>query len=156
MERREYLEEEDFETRGPLWSRITSWLHRGDEEDEDYVDEPTPIRSNGASRGHVLRLDPTRANAIFVRLDFRSMDDAQAASDRLKERRAVIVNFERSDEDIARRGIDFISGVTYALDGYYQKVGDKVFLFTPSNTAIAVEDDSDADRVTYGAYGVVR
>lgn len=78
------------------------------------------------------------------------MQDAQAAADRLKERRAVIVNFERTDEDVARRGVDFISGVTYALDGFYEKVGEKVFLFTPANTAIVVDDSEPASA--YGAY----
>jgi cell division inhibitor SepF len=81
------------------------------------------------------------------------MQDAQAAADRLKERRAVVVNFERTDEDVARRGIDFISGVTYALDGFYEKVGEKVFLFTPNNTAIIADEADPVDRVAgYGAY----
>ena len=39
--------------------------------------------------------------------------------------------------------IDFISGVTYALNGFYERVGDKVFLFTPSNIIIADEDEAE-------------
>ena len=38
--------------------------------------------------------------------------------------------------------------VTYALDGYYQRIGTKVFLFTPSNTVISVEDDLDQEQRT--------
>src|SRR4051794_40005927 len=63
----------------------------------------------------------------------RSLADAQKAAEDLKERRPVIVNLEMTDEEVARRVIDFISGVTYALNGYYERVGDKVFLFTPAN-----------------------
>jgi len=48
---------------------------------------------------------------------------------------------EKADDDLARRVIDFISGVTYALNGFYERVGDKVFLFTPANIIIADEDE---------------
>ncbi|HOC32234.1 MAG TPA: cell division protein SepF [Armatimonadota bacterium] len=125
-----------------IFSKISDLLKSRDEEEED---DDFPSASPGAGRTRYTRLDASRSNAIFVRLDFRSMEDAQAAADRLKERRPVIVNFERTDEEVARRGVDFISGVTYALDGFYQKVGDKVFLFTPSTTSISVEDASPDD-----------
>ncbi|NMC82673.1 MAG: cell division protein SepF [Armatimonadetes bacterium] len=125
-----------------IFSKISDLLKSRDEEEED---DDFPSAGPGAGRTRYTRLDASRSNAIFVRLDFRSMEDAQAAADRLKERRPVIVNFERTDEEVARRGVDFISGVTYALDGFYQKVGDKVFLFTPSTTSISVEDASPDD-----------
>ena len=105
-----------------IFSKISDLLKSRDEEEED---DDFPSASPGAGRTRYTRLD--------------------AAADRLKERRPVIVNFERTDEEVARRGVDFISGVTYALDGFYQKVGDKVFLFTPSTTSISVEDASPDD-----------
>lgn len=61
----------------------------------------------------------------------------------MKDRRPVIVNLEKTDDDLARRVIDFISGVTYALNGFYERVGDKVFLFTPANIVITDEDESE-------------
>jgi len=125
-----------------IFTKISDLLKSRDEEEED---DEFPSAGPGAGRTRYTRMDASRSNAIFVRLDFRSMEDAQAAADRLKERRPVIVNFERTDEEVARRGVDFISGVTYALDGFYQKVGDKVFLFTPSTTSISVEDASPDD-----------
>ena len=140
------LEEEEYERRG--WrERIKSLFSHEDEmEDEEEMD----ASRNAPRQAPVLRMDHGRGNAIYTRLSFRSMQDAQAAADRLKERRAVVVNFERTDEDVARRGIDFISGVTYALDGFYEKVGEKVFLFTPANTAIVVDDSEPASA--YGAF----
>ena len=56
---------------------------------------------------------------------------------------AVILNLEQTEEDVARRAIDFVSGAAYALDGYYERVGERVFLFTPSNTLIASEDEGE-------------
>ena len=71
-----------------------------------------------------------------------ALADAQKAAEDLKERRPVIVNLEATEEEVARRVIDFISGVTYALNGYYERVGDKVFLFTPANIIIADEEEA--------------
>lgn len=153
MERTEMLEDEDYERRGWV-EKIKAMFAHGDDMEEDDDLDGAPIARPVGRQAPVLRTDHGRGNAIYTRLAFRGMQDAQAAADRLKERRAVIVNFERTDEDVARRGIDFISGVTYALDGFYEKVGEKVFLFTPNNTAIVADDSDPADRVAaYGAYG---
>lgn len=140
MERNDLMTEEEYDR--PHWiDKFKSMFSHGDEEDEfeeDYADQP-PARSS-ARHTPLLRMDHARGSAIFVRKDYHTMQDAQVAADRLKERRPVIVNFEHADPDEARHGIDFISGVVYALDGFYEKVGENVFLFTPSNTEIAVED----------------
>ena len=142
------LEEEEYERRGWI-EKFKSMFSHDEFEDEEEADASVATRT-APRQTPVLRMDHQRGNAIYTRLSFRSMQDAQAAADRLKERRAVIVNFERTDEDVARRGIDFISGVTYALDGFYEKVGEKVFLFTPANTSIVVDDSEPASA--YGAY----
>ena len=39
-------------------------------------------------------------------------------------------------EDVAKRLIDFASGLTYALDGGMQRIADKVFLLTPPNVDV--------------------
>lgn len=149
MERNNLMQEEEYE-RGPGWmDKFRSMFSHGDEEDEyeeDYADAP-PARA-ATRHTPLLRMDHARGSAIYVRKDYHTMQDATVAADRLKERRPVIVNFEHADEDEAKHGIDFISGVVYALDGFYEKVGDKVFLFTPSTTEIAVEDNDAGMRST--------
>lgn len=90
--------------------------------------------------GTLLQVHAHRGSQISKRAP-RSLSDAQRAAEDLKERRPVIVNLEKADDELARRVIDFISGVTYALNGFYERVGDKVFLFTPSNIIIADEDE---------------
>lgn len=75
-----------------------------------------------------------------------SFDDAQHVADHLKSRKPVVVNFENTDTEIAKRIIDFISGTTYALSGNIQKVGTNIFLCAPSNVDVAYtqqEDQSD-------------
>lgn len=147
MERNDLVEgDEDFERLGWI-EKFKSMFSHGDEYDDDMPEEPRA----SAARAHapqrpLLRMDASRGNTIYVRRDFRDMEDARVASDRLKERRPVIINFAHADPEAARRGVDFISGVVYALDGYYQKVGEQVFLFTPSNLLIDTEDQPASDR----------
>ncbi|MGQ9525947.1 MAG: cell division protein SepF [Armatimonadota bacterium] len=112
-----------------------------DNEDEEYEDEsPLGPRGDRGSRV-VVRVQNARPSEISVRLAPRTLNDAQAAADELKQRRPVILNLEQTDREVAHRLVDFISGVTYALDGYYQRVGKNVFLFTPSHISISVEDE---------------
>jgi cell division inhibitor SepF len=121
--------------------------HEDDEEEEGaYAPPPTngtaarPARRGGG--GTLLQVHQHRGSQITKRQP-RSLADAQKAAEDLKERRPVIVNLEGTDDDLARRVIDFISGVTYALNGFYERVGDKVFLFTPANIIIADEDEPE-------------
>lgn len=46
----------------------------------------------------------------------------------MKNYEPVVVNFENTDADTAKRIIDFISGTAYALAGDIKKVGKNVFL----------------------------
>jgi cell division inhibitor SepF len=70
----------------------------------------------------------------------RSFNDAQQIADRFKEGVPVILNLQGSDQELAKRLIDFGSGLTYALDGGMQRVADKVFLLTPRNVEVSAEE----------------
>ena len=92
-------------------------------------DRPTvvrPIAPEKAARVHVV------APARFA--------DAQEIGDRLKDDQPVIVNLQVVDRDLARRMIDFCSGLAYALGGSMEKVADQVFLLTPSNVEVSAEE----------------
>jgi cell division inhibitor SepF len=52
----------------------------------------------------------------------------------------VIINLQTVEPDLAKRLIDFGSGLTYALDGGMQRIADKVFLLTPKNVEVSAED----------------
>jgi cell division inhibitor SepF len=66
--------------------------------------------------------------------------DAQEIGDRFKSGQPVIVNLQANERELARRMIDFCSGVTYALSGSMDKVADQVFLLTPSNVEVSAEE----------------
>ena len=67
-------------------------------------------------------------------------NDAQEIGDRLKNSQPVIVNLQGVDRELARRLIDFSSGLTYGLGGQMERVADSVFLLTPSNVEVSPEE----------------
>jgi cell division inhibitor SepF len=123
-----------------------SWIGKlkdrwfGEAEEEEEIDEAFRSGNRRSGPGTIVKLHSTRGTQISKRAP-KNLGDAQKAAEDLKDRRPVIVNLEKTDDDLARRVIDFISGVTYALNGFYERVGDKVFLFTPANIVITDEDE---------------
>lgn len=76
-----------------------------------------------------------RMNVIIVMP--KSFDDAQEIANSLKSKKPVVVNFEGTESETAKRIIDFISGTTYALGGEIKKLGRSVFLCAPSNVNVS-------------------
>ncbi len=70
----------------------------------------------------------------------KSFNDAQQIADQFKDSIPVILNLQQTDADLAKRLIDFASGLTYALDGGMQRIADKVFLLTPRNVDVSAEE----------------
>ena len=69
----------------------------------------------------------------------RRFDQAQELADKFKEGKPVIMNLEAADRDVARRLIDFASGLCYALDGSMEKVATGVYLLKPSRRAASTD-----------------
>ena len=62
----------------------------------------------------------------------RRFDQAQEVADRFKEGNPVIMNLEGADREVARRLIDFASGLCSGLDGSKEKVANGVYLLQPA------------------------
>ena len=60
-----------------------------------------------------------------------SFNDAQEVADKFKRRPGDPQPADDRSE-LAKRLIDFTSGLTYALGGGMQKIADKMFLLTPA------------------------
>ena len=69
-----------------------------------------------------------------------SFNDAQEVADKFKQATPVILNLQTTDSELAKRLIDFTSGLTYALGGGMQKIADKTFLLTPRNVEVSAEE----------------
>lgn len=114
---------------------------------DDIFSEDSYRDDRGASfaqqRGAQLRSVPGGLDQPQVRVQLvlpKSFNDAQIIADKYKGDIPVILNLQQSETELAKRLIDFASGLTYALDGGMQRVADKVFLLTPRNVEVSAEE----------------
>jgi cell division inhibitor SepF len=85
---------------------------------------------------------PSNTEPVTVRP--RSFNQAQELADKFKENQSVILNLEATERDVARRLIDFASGVCYSLDGSMEKVATGVYLLKPAPQRVHRFDDYES------------
>jgi cell division inhibitor SepF len=88
---------------------------------------------SGAAMNNVIGM-PGALNGIseVVVMEPRTFEEMPQAIRALKERKSVVLNLNIMDPDQAQRAVDFVAGGTYALDGHQERIGESIFLFTPS------------------------
>ena len=122
-----------------------------EDEDEEETPEPparsrrstpsyqqeTSSRSMGESRrgGKVVNIHTT-AQLQVVLVKPERFDNVSDIAEHLREKRAVVLNLESTNKDVARRLVDFLSGCAYALDGKIKKVAISAYIITPYNVDI--------------------
>ena len=114
----------------------------GDPADEiDAADETaTDFVTRGAERSEaeakrsnkVVNIHAT-AQLQVVLVKPERFDDATSVADHLNAKRTVVLNLESSNKDVARRILDFLSGVAYANEGQIKKVANCTYIITPYN-----------------------
>ncbi|MBQ8025102.1 MAG: cell division protein SepF [Oscillospiraceae bacterium] len=73
----------------------------------------------------------TQLQVVLVKPE--KFEAAAEIADHLRDKRTVVLNLEQTNKEIARRLIDFLSGVAYAQDGKIKKVAVNTYLITPYN-----------------------
>ncbi len=84
---------------------------------------------------------PGAANGIseVVVMEPRSFEEMPQAIQALRERKSVVLNLNVMDPDQAQRAVDFVAGGTYAIDGHQERIGESIFLFTPSCVQVVTQ-----------------
>ena len=67
----------------------------------------------------------------------RSFDEMAQVVQHLRDRKTVIMNLTLMDPADAQRSVDFVAGGTYAIDGHQERIGENIFLFTPSTVIVS-------------------
>lgn len=85
------------------------------------------------TRSNVIGM-PGAANGFseVVVIEPRSFEEMPQVIQALRERKSVVLNLNIMDPDEAQRAVDFVAGGTYAIDGHQERIGESIFLFTPS------------------------
>ncbi|KAM3099821.1 cell division protein SepF [Phormidesmis sp. 146-35] len=104
--------------------------------------EPAVIGTTGVNNGmnNVIGM-PGAVNGIseVVVMEPRTFEEMPQAIQALRERKSVVLNLTIMDPDQAQRAVDFVAGGTYAIDGHQERIGESIFLFTPSCVQVSTQ-----------------
>ena len=87
--------------------------------------QPVPMRSAASSGLELIIRQPV------------SFNDSQEICDLLKQDRAVIINLEKVEPELAQKMMDFISGAIYALDAKIHQISGCIFCISPEKVDIS-------------------
>jgi cell division inhibitor SepF len=153
-----------------LWKRTMQYLGLVEDEDLEDLDdsvepggrpEPAPVRRlgrGGAGRGEgidrseaIVRTLPPRGStmASIHRAEPMRFNDARDIGERFRQGVPVIMNLQGADDAIARRLVDFASGLVFGLDGKIEMVASRVYLLTPANMEVSAEE---RERLVEGGF----
>lgn len=90
----------------------------------------------------------TQLKVILVKPE--RFENASEIADQLKDKRTVVLNLESTNKDVARRLIDFLSGVAYAGEGKIKKVAAHTYIITPYH--VDIEGDLIDELENNGVY----
>ncbi len=114
---------------------------RRDEIDDIFAEDDAESGTRARARRRLRPVGGRGNGDVRVHLVVpKSFNDAQQVADKFKEGVPVILNLQGTETELAKRLIDFASGLTYALDGGMQRIADKVFMLTPRNVEISAEE----------------
>ena len=113
-----------------------------DEDEETLVDDFDSVPRTGTPRSNELERrnkvvnihTTTQLQVVLVKPE--RFENASEIADHLRDKRTVVLNLEQTDKNIARRLIDFLSGVAYANEGTIKRVAVSTYIITPYNVEI--------------------
>ena len=113
-------------------------------------DTSSSYRSSAATQsGKVVNIHTvTQLSVVLVKPD--KYENVSDVADHLKDKRTVVLNLEETNRDVARRLLDFLSGVVYATDGKIKKIANSTYIITPHN--IAIQGDIVEELENNGLY----
>ena len=142
-----------------ILDELKKLTHPYEDEDENYEefdDEPQGRdlfeerrpRSDDR-RGKVVNIHATtQLKVVLVKPE--RFENASEIADQLKDKRTVVLNLESTNKDVARRLIDFLSGVAYAGEGKIKKVAANTYIITPFH--VDIEGDLIDELENNGLY----
>jgi cell division inhibitor SepF len=150
-----------------VWKKTMTYLGLVEEDDFEQIDDgsdaeaapvrriqrPQAVRELAAEpQEGVVRTIPSprpASTGAIHKSEPRRFNEARDVADRFKDGTAVIMNLQSTDDAIARRLVDFASGLVYGLDGKIEMVANRVYLLTPANVEVSAEE---RERIAGGAF----
>ena len=148
------------------WKKTLAFLGLVEDYDDEYAEygedgEGRPATTSSVARAepsNVRRLDSSRPAEVPAGSDRptgtvravssakvhitnpSTFNDVEEVGERFRNGIPVIMNLAGANESVAKRVLDFASGLIYGLDGRIERVGDRVFLLTPRGVEFSTEE----------------
>ncbi|MFL5767886.1 MAG: cell division protein SepF [Actinomycetota bacterium] len=154
-----------------VWKKTLTYLGLVEDEDYDELDEvsvegrgePAPVRriaraepapemapTEPRMEGIVRTIPTPRPSGSSIhKSEPKRFNEAREIADRFKNGIPVIMNLQGTDDAVARRLVDFASGLVYGLDGKIEMVANRVYLLTPQDMEVSAEE---RERIAGGGF----
>ena len=143
-----------------LIDELKKLTHPYEDEDEEFEDFEEPARSSrDAFEDHRVKVVDRRNKVVNIHATTQlkvvlvkpeRFENASEIADHLKDKRTVVLNLESTNKDIARRLVDFLSGVAYAGEGKIKKIAANTYIITPYH--VDIEGDLIDELENNGLY----
>ena len=118
-----------------------------DDRDDDFDEIPVRERerdrdrdSGVGTRNKVVNINATAKLQVGIFKPERFGEETRSIADELMKTHTVVLNLEDTNKDMARRILDFLSGVAYANNGKIKRVATNTYIIIPSNVDLTGDD----------------
>ena len=119
------------------------------DEGDDGYEEEQPVRERErdrerdreiSGRNKVVNINATAKLQVGIFKPERFGEETRSIADELMKTQTVVLNLEDTNKDMARRILDFLSGVAYANRGKIKRVATNTYIIIPSNVDLTGDD----------------
>ena len=119
------------------------------DEGDDGYEEEQPVRERErdrerdrevGGRNKVVNINATAKLQVGIFKPERFGEETRSIADELMKTHTVVLNLEDTNKDMARRILDFLSGVAYANRGKIKRVATNTYIIIPSNVDLTGDD----------------
>lgn len=108
-----------------------------------YTPSHTTPREREYNQGRVVNINAKTQLQVVVCKPVSFGEEVRAIADELLRRHTVVLNLEKTEKDMSRRIVDFLSGVAYANNGKIKRIATSTFIITPYTVDLTGDDVLD-------------
>ncbi|NBU94129.1 MAG: cell division protein SepF [Actinobacteria bacterium] len=142
------------------FKRVAGYLGLMDEEELDHGNVVAPVTRSVRSKPSFEVVGKTSTSVSSPVIEPQTMDriisltpriysEARLIGEHYRAGKPVIMNLSDMEESERKRLVDFASGLVFGHHGSIERVTPKVFLLTPPNVSVSVEDKNSAAQASF-------